>query len=133
MKQTTNTDCWCDEKKVLAMNTQQEPTLKLGCILLCQTAGQILPQVLRERTSIANAFTIELYQTDKTITVATGNRDGCRPQDRNGNGKILQTPFFSFQIMLELIPKTIGMFLKYVPSSETCFVCASLYLKNYWK
>ena len=24
-----NTDCWCDEKKVLAMNTQQEPTLKL--------------------------------------------------------------------------------------------------------
>ena len=25
-----NTDCWCDEKKVLAMNTQQEPTLKSG-------------------------------------------------------------------------------------------------------
>ena len=23
-----NTDCWCGEKKVLAMNTQQEPTLK---------------------------------------------------------------------------------------------------------
>ena len=24
----SNTDCWCDEKKVFAMNTQQEPTLK---------------------------------------------------------------------------------------------------------
>ena len=23
-----STDCWCDEKQVLAMNTQQEPTLE---------------------------------------------------------------------------------------------------------
>ena len=37
-----NTDCWCGEKKVLAMNTQQEPTLKysfvffsLRCLCAC--------------------------------------------------------------------------------------------------
>ena len=37
-----NTDCWCDEKKVLAMNTQQEPTLKQWLFITGQRKEEIL-------------------------------------------------------------------------------------------